>query len=471
MRAFDDWLMSFLDSPWNVLGAAGALLAALLAVIFADAWLFYLRMITKSLLRNVVRTLLTSGATVVMVLVVTLIWTVVDGLQQRTTEKANDFKAIVTDRWQVPSQMPPSYVRSLSEGAAKKEDDARPDDSMTWTFLLGTTDGQKMTRENFVFFFAMEPGKVMRVERDSEGKPIKDRRGRIKSYSMMDVEDLTDDQRDKLDQAVTEMEKDPTKVLIGSKRLKALNKKVNERVTVGLVNYPGLTMEVTILGEMPGSRYEELGLLNRDYVIRQMDAYKAKTGKAHPMADKCVNLVWLKVKDTDTFRKVADQVMDSPEFKKPPVKVETEASGVASFLDAYRSWLAMFRFVVVPAILITMAVVIANAISISVRERRTEMAVLKVLGFGPTQIMILVLGEALLVGVLSGGVSSIFTYWALNSTGGLKFPVAFIGVFFVPDGALWWGAAIGGLTALAGSIVPAWSARSVKVAEVFSKLA
>ena len=46
-----------------------------------------------------------------------------------------------------------------------------------------------------------------------------------------------------------------------------------------------------------------------------------------------------------------------------------------------------------------MALVIANAISISVRERRTEMAVLKVLGFRPGQILVLVLGEALLIGV------------------------------------------------------------------------
>ena len=56
------------------------------------------------------------------------------------------------------------------------------------------------------------------------------------------------------------------------------------------------------------------------------------------------------------------------------------------------------RWLLVPAILVTMALVIANAISISVRERRTEMAVLKVLGFHPTQILLLVLGEALLIG-------------------------------------------------------------------------
>ena len=91
--------------------------------------------------------------------------------------------------------------------------------------------------------------------------------------------------------------------------------------------------------------------------------------------------------------------MSSPEFTDPAVKCETASSGIASFLDAYRDLLWGMRWLLVPAILVTMALVIANAISISVRERRTEMAVLKVLGFGPTQIMMLVLGEALLIGV------------------------------------------------------------------------
>jgi hypothetical protein len=34
-----------------------------------------------------------------------------------------------------------------------------------------------------------------------------------------------------------------------------------------------------------------------------------------------------------------------------------------------------------------------------------------------------------------------------------------------------WGLAIGSLTTLAGCIVPVWTARSVKVSEVFAKVA
>jgi len=130
------------------------------------------------------------------------------------------------------------------------------------------------------------------------------------------------------------------------------------------------------------------------------------------------------------------------------------------------------RCLLAPAALATLSLVIANAISISVRERRMELAVLKVLGFRPYQILLLVLGEAVIIGTLSGLVSAGLTYFIINDVvGGFKFPLAFFGSFFIPAAALYWGAGMGALTALAGSIVPAWTARSVKVADVFAKVA
>ena len=124
------------------------------------------------------------------------------------------------------------------------------------------------------------------------------------------------------------------------------------------------------------------------------------------------------------------------------------------------------------AIVFTLSLVIANAISISVRERRQELAVLKVLGFRPLQILWLVLGEALLLGVGAGFLSAVLTFVGINYVmGGLNFPIAFFATFFISPNSLWWGPAVGAATALVGSFVPAWSARSVKVSEVFAKIA
>ena len=122
------------------------------------------------------------------------------------------------------------------------------------------------------------------------------------------------------------------------------------------------------------------------------------------------------------------------------------------------------RWLLAPAILATMILIIANAISISVRERRMEIAVLKVLGFRPVQIMLLILGEATFIGAISGVLSTMLTYLAVN-----KAPHSQAFQIWVPDDAFWWGPLVGALTALAGSALPAWSACKVRVSEVFAR--
>src|SRR5690606_19061787 len=124
--------------------------------------------------------------------------------------------------------------------------------------------------------------------------------------------------------------------------------------------------------------------------------------------------VWLRVADMEAFNKVNDQIESSPYYANPAVKCETASSGVATFLEAYRDLIWGMRWLLAPAILVTLSLVISNAISISVRERRQELAVLKVLGFRPLQILVLVLGEAVLIGGLAGLASSTLTYSVIN---------------------------------------------------------
>ena len=50
----------------------------------------------------------------------------------------------------------------------------------------------------------------------------------------------------------------------------------------------------------------------------------------------------------------------------------------------------------------TILLVTANTMSMAVRERRKEIAVLKTLGFSSRLVLSLVLGEALVLGVLGG---------------------------------------------------------------------
>ena len=409
-------------------------------------------LIIRNLRRNLVRSMLTGAGVMVLVFVITLIWSILGFLDEATSTKTSNFKGIVTEKWSIPSQMPFSYASTLEEGAAREAGDVKPIDSMTWQFFIGSIDKTNIGFSTFVFSFCMEPRKLL---------------------TMMDeLDSLAPGPRGELDQAIKAMEQNRQGIIVGQKRLAALGKRIGDRIKIFGLNYRDLELECEIVGTFPAGRYDNNSCINRDYLNASLDAFKASTGKAHPLAEKSLNLVWVKVPDSKAFDKMSDQITKSPMFSTPAVKIETASSGVSNFLAAYKDLLGILRWILAPSIIVTLAVVISNSISISVRERRKEMAVLKVLGFRPGQIVILVLGEAVLLGVVAGSISSIGTYFFVNRfLGGIPFPIAFFSSFPILDSALWWGAAIGFVTAFAGSIMPALSTRSIKVADVFSKVA
>lgn len=445
MSAF---LRDILNSPVNLAAAVIALVPLLAGVVFVlhSPKLFLL--VLKNLRRNLLRTALTFMATMVLVFMVTLIWTVVYFIDRVTAEKARDLKLIVTERWQLPSQLPPTHADYLNPESPKfllSRDDVGPGDFMTWSFYGGTLDPTKFTRENLVFFFVMDPRHI---------RPMMD--------------DLAD-----LDLAlINRMLETRNGCLMGRERLAMINKRVGERFKVTSINYKGIDLEFEIVGQLPEGRYNNSALMNEAYFNQELDRYAREKRMKHPLDQKRLNLVWLRVKDRPTFEKVAGQIESASVFADRPVKCETASSGVGSFLDAYRDLLWGMKWLLVPAILVCMTLVVSNSISISVRERRGEMAVMKVLGYRPGQILSTVLGESLLVGGLSGLAAAALTYGVVNFVfGGIKFPIAFFPAFMIPHAAFFWGLAMGFGTAFLGSFFPALTARSIKVSEVFSRVA
>lgn len=84
-----------------------------------------------------------------------------------------------------------------------------------------------------------------------------------------------------------------------------------------------------------------------------------------------------------------------------PTKTETEAAFRASFVSLAGNLTALLNGIGL-AVTFTILLVTANTMSMAVRERRTEIAVLKTLGFPSARVMALILGEALLLGVGGG---------------------------------------------------------------------
>ncbi|MBM3995240.1 MAG: ABC transporter permease [Planctomycetes bacterium] len=409
----------------------------------------------KNLQRNFLRTGLTAGAIAVLGLMITIIWTIIYFIDLITVERSKDLKIIVTYKWSVPSQLPmpdadyldPSSKKFLPELTENGKPLYGSKDFMIWSFYGGTTDPAKITPDTLIFFFVMNPEQII---------PMMD-----------DMQDLDP----KLVEALSD-EKKPYACLLGVDKLKALNKKVGERFKLTSVNYKGIDLAFEIVGVFPDGRYNASAIMRMDYFNRAFDLYKQKNNNAtHPLADKRLNLIWIRVGDRAMFDRVGSAIEGSKMFSRE-VKCETASSLIGSFLEAYRDIIWGMKFLLVPGMMVVMALVMANAISITVRERRTEMAVMKVLGFTPNQIFFLILGEAMLVGALAGLLSAGGTFLFFNlKWGGIPFRIGFFPVFRIPESAWMWGLAIGSLTAFIGAAIPAWSAREVKVSEVFSKVA
>jgi putative ABC transport system permease protein len=411
-----------------------------------------LLLIFRNLRRSWLRTMLTALGTVVLVGVVTLAWSFLAFFDSVTAEKSKNFKAIVTERWQIPSQMPYTYASTLAEGAARESGDIRPTDSMSWQFYIGTLDPKNQTRENLMFAIAVDPNKI---------------------GTMMDeLEELTGDQKAELDRLIEITKTNRQALVVGRDRLKALNKRVGERIKVYGMMYKDIDLEFEIVGVFPVARYDQSAAFNREYLAAALEDYQRKhNGQEHPLARKSLNLMWLRVPDSTAFDKLTDQISKSPLFSLPAVKTESQSNAVARFMESYRDIFFGVRWILTPAVIFTLVLVLANAISISVRERGTEMAILKVLGFRPAHILMLVLGEALAIGALAGFASATAAYLLINNVfGGLKFPIAFFPTFLIPINALWWGLGVGAATALVGSLLPSWTACSVKVSEIFAKV-
>jgi putative ABC transport system permease protein len=414
----------------------------------------YLKLIFRNVGRNPLRSLLTAMVTMVLVFVVTVVWSILFTLSLLTTEKSQNFRAMVTERWSIPSRMPYAYATSLSRGGARHPSDARPTDWMSWQFYGGTIDPGKLTRESIMFCIACEPDKLATMLEGMDNLPASDAA--------------------QLHRDIVKLKAKRQGIIVGHNHLINTNKRVGERLKLtGIASFKGIDLEFEIVGVFPVGRYDSLAAFNRDYFANELDAYTTRhSGRKHPLAERNLSIMWLKVPDTATFNRVAAQIESSPDFANPAVKCETAASGISSFLEALRDLIWGVRYLLAPACLATILLVIANAISINVRERRMELAVMKVLGFRPYQILVLVLGESLMLGVSAGFISSGLTYGVINwGMGGLHFPLGFLDTFMIPKAALWWGPTVGGAAALLGSFFPAWSARSVKVADVFAKVA
>jgi putative ABC transport system permease protein len=139
---------------------------------------------------------------------------------------------------------------------------------------------------------------------------------------------------------------------------------------------------------------------------------------------------WVEIDDPDRAGEISKAIDALFENSDAQTRTETEKAFAAGFISMAGN-LALLLNGIGLAVAFTILLVTANTMSMAVRERRTEIAVLKTLGFSGAQVMGLIVAEALALGVLGGALGiggSHAIMWTLTNTPGIKDMLAGLGL-------------------------------------------
>jgi putative ABC transport system permease protein len=148
---------------------------------------------------------------------------------------------------------------------------------------------------------------------------------------------------------------------------------------------------------------------------------------------------------------------------------ETKTTTEKGFVEGFAKQMGDIGAIMIAitiAVLFTMILVAANTMAQSVRERTSEVGVLKTLGFSNISILALVLGESVLIAVIGGGLG-LAAAWAFvqqgDPTGGM------LPIFVLPTRDVATGAVLVVALGLLAGVLPAMNAMNLKITDALRR--
>jgi putative ABC transport system permease protein len=174
--------------------------------------------------------------------------------------------------------------------------------------------------------------------------------------------------------------------------------------------------------------------------------------------------IFAKVESKGRIPEVVERIDGQFASSDNPTRTQTEAAFAQMFEDMIGG-ARMYILSIGVAVVFSLVLVAGTTMAMSMRERTTEIAVLKAIGFSQARVLGLVLGEACLIGLLGGlfgvGIGCLFLQ-ALNGAMPQMFPMS------VRDMAgLWlvWLLVVSGGVGLLSGLIPAVQAAQLSVVQ------
>ncbi|HEY7290721.1 MAG TPA: FtsX-like permease family protein [Vicinamibacterales bacterium] len=149
-------------------------------------------------------------------------------------------------------------------------------------------------------------------------------------------------------------------------------------------------------------------------------------------------------------------------------KTDTEKAFQSSFVSMFGN-LNLLLGSIALAVVITTLFVAANTMAMSVRERTTEVAVMRTLGFPSSTIFMLIAGESLLMAAVGGILGVLLARFVISPT--TLQAGAFIPELHVGTGTMLTGLALGAFIGVVAGLIPATMAARLKIVDALRRVA
>jgi putative ABC transport system permease protein len=243
--------------------------------------------------------------------------------------------------------------------------------------------------------------------------------------------------------------------LVGRQLADKYGFKVGDVLPIRGTIFPG-TWEFIVRGIFDGAdpgKVTNHMLFHWDYLNETLRQQKRRTDFA--------GVYIVGIDDIDNAAAIAANI--DAEFRNSLAETLTESEQAfqLGFVAMSDQIIAAIRIVSYVVILIILAVM-ANTMAMSARERTSEYATLKAIGFGPRFLALLILGESILICSLGGALGMLLT---LPAAAFFKKVAAIFPIFAVSSATLLAQAACALTVAFAAALVPAARAARVRIVE------
>ena len=174
----------------------------------------------------------------------------------------------------------------------------------------------------------------------------------------------------------------------------------------------------------------------------------------------------IKIKDASKSKELATTFDDMFANSQAETKTTTEKGFIDGFAKQVGD-IGSIMIAILVAVLFTILLVVGNTMAQAVRERTSELAVLKTLGFSNATVLALVLAESLFIAIAGGGLG-LFTAWAIvvfvgDPTKGMLTP------FVLPNRDVVLGIGLMAAVGVAAGLLPAAGAMRLRIVDALRK--